>query len=66
MVEYLSKLQDAASMWWATMGYMERYWTVIGAYLVAWLLIRLIRLLNPPEVRYVEVRRTEAVGQQAP
>lgn len=58
MTEYLSKLQDAWSMWWQLLGPMERYWTLIGAYLVVYLLIRVIRWTSRDDqvIRYVQVR----------
>lgn len=44
-------------MLWATLGYMERYWTLVGLYLIGALLWRLARRGQVVEYRLVSPPR---------
>ena len=52
MSDYLSKLSDALAMLWTNLGYMERYWTIVGAWLILTLFWALARATKTQVVEY--------------
>lgn len=60
MADYLSKLADAGSMLWSTLGYMERYWTIAGVWLLITVIVALARALGPERGERIILVKQEA------